>query len=338
MHVNFLLQHIWVAKFLDDSGGSSILGFRILKNLYLLRAGRPDSPLFPTKFGLSVQRNCGEATARVDTERENMSHTTSHTAAERGEHTTAAARIPATAAEAEAEETEHRRIILAAGGILLALALAVALLRLQRLSAYPQGIQSDEGPDGVYALQVLEGAHAVFFPEAASGREWMGVYTIALTTSFLGRTLLAFRLPTALASAGTVFAVFWLGRLLFGRDENGQVTPWRGLLIGGVGAGLLAVSLGQTIIGRASLRANFLPLLLALCFALLWWGWSTSGQQRSWWRIALAGVCAGLLPYTYIPSRFTPFLFLFFGLAFCGRCALAPKRGCVMNCRGQPSS
>ena len=35
-----------------------------------------------------------------------------------------------------------------------------------------------------------------------------------------------------------------------------------------------------------------------------------------WWRIALAGVCAGLLPYTYIPARLTPFLFLLFGLSF----------------------
>ena len=243
-----------------------------------------------------------------------MAETSSRASFEQGHNATVSAQGPA--GRAVSEKAARQRIVLATGGILIALALAVVLLRLQRLSAYPQGIQSDEGPDGVYALQVLEGEHAVFFPEAASGREWMGVYTIALTTSFLGRTLLAFRLPTALASAGTVFAVFWLGRLLFGRDENGQVTPWRGLLIGGVGAGLLAVSLGQTIIGRASLRANFLPLFLVLCFALLWWGWSTFGQQRSWWRIALAGLCAGLLPYTYIPSRFTPFLFLFFGLSF----------------------
>ncbi len=217
---------------------------------------------------------------------------------------------------AVSEKAARQRILLVTGGILLALAVAVVVLRLQRITDFPQGIQSDEGPDGVYALQVLEGEHAVFFPEAASGREWMGVYTIALTTSFLGRTLLAFRLPTALASAGTVFVVFWLGRLLFGRDESGQDTPWRGVLIGGVGAGLLAVSLGQTIIGRASLRANYLPLFLGLCFALLWWGWSRSGQERSWRWIALAGVCAGLLPYTYIPSRFTPFLFLFFGVSF----------------------
>ena len=30
----------------------------------------------------------------------------------------------------------------------------------------------------------------------------------------------------------------------------------------------------------------------------------------------LAGVCAGLLPYTYTPARFTPLLFLLFGLSF----------------------
>ena len=223
---------------------------------------------------------------------------------------TASAQHPAGAAGSR--QDERRRIILVTWGILFTLALFVALLRLQRITELPQGIQSDEGPDGVYALQVLQGEHAVFFPEAASGREWMGVYTIALTTSLLGRTMLAFRLPTALASAGTVFVVFWLGRLLFGRGERGRPTRWRGLLIGGVGAGLLAASLGQTIIGRASLRANYLPLLLALCLGLLWWGW----RERKLWGIALAGVCAGLLPYTYIPSRFTPFLFLFFGLSF----------------------
>ena len=192
------------------------------------------------------------------------------------------------------------------------MALVVVALRLYRIAEIPSGIQSDEGPDGVYALQVLQGEHAIFFPEKASGREAMGVYTIALTTSLLGRTLLAFRLPTALASVGTVFVVFWLGRLLFGRDDSGRATPWRGLLVGGVGAGLLAVSIGQTTIARAGLRANFLPLLLSLCLALLWWGW----RERKWWAVTLAGMCAGLLPYTYIPARFTPFLFLIFGLSF----------------------
>jgi len=101
--------------------------------------------------------------------------------------------------------------------------------------------------------------------------------------------------------------------LLFGRDERtGQAAPWRGLLIGGVGAGLLAVSLSHTAIGRTAYRANLLPLVLCLCLALIWRGWS----QRSWRGIVLAGVCTGLLPYTYIAARFTPFLFLLFGLSF----------------------
>ena len=186
----------------------------------------------------------------------------------------------------------RRRVTLATAGILLALTFAVLLLRLYQLTEIPPGLMLDEGAHGVDALQVLKGEHAVFFPEN-NGREGLIVYAVALATSLLGRTMLALRLPTALASAATVFGVFWLGQLLFGRDEvSGRAAPWRGLLIGGVGAGLLAVSLGQTIIGRTAYRANFLPLLLCLCLALLWQGWS----QRSWavlsrWRARRGGCC-----------------------------------------------
>ena len=111
-----------------------------------------------------------------------------------------------------------------------------------------------------------------------------------------------------------VFATFWVGRLFFGRDEESvRDTTWRGLLIGGVAAGLMAVSLNQTILGRTAYnKTTHMPLLLCLCLGLLWWGW----KERSWWRIGLAGACAGLLPYTYMAARFVPFLIAFFGLSF----------------------
>jgi len=233
---------------------------------------------------------------------------------------------------------KHLHLTLLTIGALILLALLVLTMRLHRLSELPPGLHHDEGTHGVNALQVLQGEHAPFFPEN-NGREGMIVYAIALTTSFLGRTVLAVRLPTALISAGTVFVLFWLGWILFGRDEHSRrPTPWRGLLIGGTGAGLLAVSLGQTVIGRTALRGSFLPFFLSLSLALLWWAWSHDEQSFSskdkptgqsparknvlaaklgnWWRIALAGMCAGLLPYTYITARFTPFLFLLFGLSF----------------------
>ena len=205
-----------------------------------------------------------------------------------------------------------RPVALMTVGILIALALAVGLLRLYRLTEIPPGLTLDESAHGVDAMHVLSGEHAVFFP-GNNGREGLMVYAVALTTALLGPTMLALRLPAALASAGTVFGVFWLGRTLFSSDgENGQATPWRGLLVGGVGAGLLAASLGLTIIGRTAYRANFLPMLLCFGLALLWRGWS----QRNRARLALAGVCAGLLPYSYIAARFAPFLFLFLGLGF----------------------
>lgn len=190
----------------------------------------------------------------------------------------------------------------------VALTAAALFLRLYRLHELAPGIASDEGYDALRALEVLQGSHALVFGD----REGLGIYAMALSIDFLGRTPLALRLPTALASVSTVFVIFWLGHLLFGWDESGREKRWRGLVVGGIAAGLLAISLGQTILGRTSYRSSFLPLFLALCLAWLWWGWT----RRRWWGIALAGACAGVLPYTYSPARFIPFLFLFFGISF----------------------
>ena len=81
-------------------------------------------------------------------------------------------------------------------------------------------------------------------------------------------------LPTGLGSAGLVFAVMWLGGALFGRGDEGRTTRWRGLAIGGIAAGMMAVSVSQTIVGRTSYnKVTHMPLLFVLAFALLWLGW-----------------------------------------------------------------
>ena len=214
--------------------------------------------------------------------------------------------------------SERLRLAWVTVGILLALALAVGTLRFYRIAEVPPGLYYDGGANGLDALQVLKGKHAVFFPEKSNGREWLGVYLVALSTSFLGRTILAVRLPTALVGSGAVFAVFWLGWLLFCRDEeSGEATPWRGLLVGASAAGLMAVSIGPTVLGRTGFRVQLLPLLLTLSLALLWW----AGRRRvlcggAWGQVILAGACTGMVAYSYTPARFVPFLLLFFGLSF----------------------
>ena len=202
-------------------------------------------------------------------------------------------------------------------GILIALAFAVALLRLHRLDELPPGLYSDEGQHGLNALRIMQGEHSPFFPEKAFGVEALMPYVVVPAISLLGRTELALRLPAALASAGTILVVLWLGQLMFGRDEKtGQATPWRGLFIGGIAAGLLAVSVGSTIIGRTAFRHNFFALVLCLCLALTWAAWHRPGAGAAWWRVAAAGACTGLLSYTYTAARFVPILFLLFALSF----------------------
>ena len=196
--------------------------------------------------------------------------------------------------------------------IVIGLLLLAGALRLSRLEQLPPGLFIDEAANGMDALGVLQGQHALFFPEN-QGREGMVIYATALAIAALGRTIMAVRLPAALASVGTVLAVFWLGQVLFTeRRADGEAPSWRGLFVGGAAAGLLAVSLGATIIGRDSFRANFLPLFLALSIGFLW----TGMRQRSLWRLALAGIFTGLLVYTYIAARFTPLLLLVLGLSF----------------------
>lgn len=195
--------------------------------------------------------------------------------------------------------------------VFAALVVVVGLLRLYRLDELPHGISQDAGAHGLDALRVLEGDHAVFFT-TNFGREGMVVYGVALATALFGRTVMSIYLPTALASIGTVFSTWWLGQVLFDHDHYGRPAPWRSFVVGSLAAGLIAVSLSQTFIGRAGVRANFLPFILSLCFALLWSGW----RRKSLWRLGLAGVCAGLLPYTYIPARLVPILFLLWGLSF----------------------
>ena len=62
--------------------------------------------------------------------------------------------------------------------LLLAVVLAVGL-RLYRLGEWPPGPYRDEAYNGLDALSVLRGDHALFFP-ANNGREPIYIYLVAL--------------------------------------------------------------------------------------------------------------------------------------------------------------
>ena len=70
---------------------------------------------------------------------------------------------------------------------------------------------------------------------------------------------------------------FWKGR------RKLETEPLAGLTVAGVGAGQLAASIGQIFLARGGFRANFLPLILSLSLALLWWAWGQPNRRRITW-------------------------------------------------------
>lgn len=198
--------------------------------------------------------------------------------------------------------------------MLLAVALA-AVLRVYQLGAWPPGPYRDEAYNGLDALGVLNGQHALFFP-ANNGREPSYIYLAALSIALLGPTALALRLPAAVAGTLATVPAWLLAR------------EWFGQAAGLLAAFLWAITFWPVHLGRIGLRVSLLAPVLALAF---WLGTRAyrEGRAALW---AAAGVVYSLSFYTYLAARFTPLLLALFAayLALTGRRARLWDRGRVL--------
>lgn len=175
--------------------------------------------------------------------------------------------------------------------VIIALVLA-ASLRFYYLGTWPPGPYRDEAYNGLDALGVLQGNHALFFP-ANNGREPAYIYLVAAAIAFLGPTTLALRLPAAVAGTLAVIPAYLLGQAWFGR------------VAGVLAAFLLAMTFWPVHLGRIGLRASLMGPMLALA---LWLGTLAYRKHRVAWWLA-SGLVYGLSFYTYLAARVTP-LFL----------------------------
>lgn len=179
--------------------------------------------------------------------------------------------------------------------LLLMVAGTAVFLRFWQLGNWPPGLYRDEAYNGLDALRVLAGEHAIFFP-ANNGREPAYIYLAAGAIALLGQSVLALRLGAALLSSVTTLAVYGLAR------------EWFGQRVGLLAAALWAITLWPVHLGRIGLRAVWLPLMLALIFWLGTRAYRTavSRQRRLLW--LATGLLYGAAFYTYLAVRFTPIL------------------------------
>lgn len=186
--------------------------------------------------------------------------------------------------------------------LLLFIGLTAVFLRLPNLNHL--GLYRDEAHNGLDALAVLDGEHALFF-EGNNGREPLYIYLTAVlqtavSTHLLSNTPATVRLPAAIAGAIATFFVYKLAAAWFGR-HTGLFAAW-----------LWAVTIWPVHLSRIGLRAIlFVPLFAAT----LWLGTLAYRQQsaRQW---AAAGAVYGLAFYSYLPIRITPILLAIFLAAF----------------------
>jgi 4-amino-4-deoxy-L-arabinose transferase-like glycosyltransferase len=206
-------------------------------------------------------------------------------------------------------------------GLLTAVIVLAAALRLYRLDALPPGLYHDEAYNGLDALALLEGKSRPLFHEVWEqvafadqvedlphgrfpvffvgnyGREPLFFYLLALSLAVVGVRPLAVRLVPALTGVLVVPAVYWLAREIVTDDD-----PGRSRRVALLAALNIALWYWPVHFSRFGIRPMLLPLVAALTFASLLRGLRT-GSRLAW---AAGGFWLGLSFYTYTPARMLP--------------------------------
>lgn len=175
--------------------------------------------------------------------------------------------------------------------------LLAGVLRLYELGSWPPGLYHDEAYYGLDALRVVGGERPLYFA-ANNGREPFFIYLAALSLDWLGRTVYALRLPSALIGILTIPVTYWMARELFNRR------------VGLLTAAFMTITLWPLHLSLIGFRAGTLPLFIALSIAT---GVRAYRSSR-WSDWLIAGALYGASFYTYLAARFTPAVLVVFGL------------------------
>jgi len=193
---------------------------------------------------------------------------------------------------------------------MIAVLLAGAAFRLVAIDRLPPGLSHDEAYIGVTALEVwLQGRREVFF-EIYNGIEPLIVYWQALYLRLFGITPVAMRLVSVTSGLLIIPLTYALTNRLLAFDLGPRMARV-GALLAALG---ISLSFWAVFISRLALRAVTLPLLILPAFYCLWLGLtdnhSVSGRRLIYF--VLGGVWLGAGMYTYLSSRFLPFIPLLF--------------------------
>ncbi|MCP5095911.1 MAG: hypothetical protein GY943_10185 [Chloroflexi bacterium] len=196
------------------------------------------------------------------------------------------------------------------GWALLIIVIATAVfLRFYQLGEVPPGLYRDEAFNGLDALGVINGRHALFFT-TNNGREPAYIYLTSLFIRWFGRTPLAVRMGAAVIGSATAWLTYQMA------------AEWFDKRVGLLAAWLWAVTLWPLHLSRIGLRPILLPFALAAAAWLCAVDIDNKNGGCGCWRAVLM-----VPPFTLILRVDSHRYFCCYFLCFCGGAATAKSCG-----------
>jgi len=177
-------------------------------------------------------------------------------------------------------------------GLLLLLTCIAFLIRAWRVESMPYVLSGDEGSAGLTAWEFLDGQRDNFLGLGWFSFPSLYFWLLSRAQVLLGRTVLAIRLPSAIAGALTIPATYWLVREMLGRRAAWMAALW------------LTAFHQHVFFSRVAYNNIFDGLFLALSAAALYRGW----RQNRRIFFQLAGLAVGVSLFFYTTSRLIPIL------------------------------
>jgi len=182
------------------------------------------------------------------------------------------------------------------------LTLAAFLVRGIAMDRFPIVLTGDEGSAGLEALRFLKGERNNPFVSAWYSFPSLYFLIQSVSVRFFGETTLALRLPSAIAGALTVTAVFYVGKAMF--DQRS-----------GLFAAIFLAAYNYHIhFSRIGLNNIWDGLWYVIVIGAIWYGWEHEQNKA----FAVAGFSLGVAQYFYPSGRalIIPFLVWLFLVGF----------------------
>ncbi|OGO18612.1 MAG: hypothetical protein A2Z14_12165 [Chloroflexi bacterium RBG_16_48_8] len=177
--------------------------------------------------------------------------------------------------------------------IILALTIFAFLLRGILLDQIPWVLTGDEGSAGLSAVEFVDGRRNNIFGTSWFSFPAMFFAVLSLSIRSFGQTIFALRLPSMIAGALTIPAMYFFARIAFDRK------------IAFMASAFMATFHFHIHFSRIGLNNIWDGLFITLFFSFLWWGWKSEHPKKdgSSALFLLAGLILGLGQYFYTSMR-----------------------------------